>query len=57
MRDNPEVENVSFTNSNMFGFKLNGLKGVYVNAFYLFAIVTLSGYEILQKFQKVILQN
>lgn len=52
-----EMENVSFTNSNMFRFKLKGLKGVYVTAFYLFAIITLSGYEILEKFQKVILQN
>lgn len=44
-----------FTNFNTFRFKLKGLRVVHVNPF-LFAIVTLSGYE-LQRFQKVILQH
>lgn len=44
-----------FINFNMFRFKLKGLRVLHVNPF-LFAIITLSGYE-LQRFQKVILQS
>lgn len=44
-----------FTNFNTFRFKLKGLRVVHVNPL-LFAIITLSGYE-LQRFQKVILQS
>lgn len=52
------MESVSlFTNFNMFRLKLWGLTVVHVMPCCLFAIVTLSGYEQCQRFQKVTLQS
>lgn len=54
-REDPdkEMQNVSLFTK----FNIRELRGVPVNAFCLFAIITLSGYELLQRFQKVNLKS
>lgn len=42
---------------NVVRFKLKGLRVVHANAFCLFAVITLSDYELPQRFQKVMLQS